>query len=184
MLVNKRTCCIWCCFLHWNWKHHINAKNTNEWKKIIPNLHGYNAFNSLQNIKNQKNCKQPFPWTPRNKRRFQIMNNKHGFDSNLIPTSKRLILTMSIDSWIKDPIWESNKRKNFQSILCNQVKRAKWSTSFIYVSSKQQTKNTCSTQIFCCWSKLVWKLAKKTSSTWPPTSSHSLETFYFHNTQP
>ncbi len=30
-------------------------------KKLIPNLHCYNAFNSLQNIKNQNFCKQPFP---------------------------------------------------------------------------------------------------------------------------
>lgn len=39
---------------------------------------------------------------------------------------------------------------------CNQVKKAKWSTSSIYLSSKQQTKNTCSTQ------KLLVKACLKT----------------------
>ncbi len=66
---------------------------------------------------------------------------------------------------------------------CNQVKRAKWSTSLIYLSSKQQTQNTCSTQKIAGQSPFE-NLPKKQVQLDHPSPPHPLETFYFHNTQP
>lgn len=118
------------------------------------------------------------------------------FELSLKFTKVRIILQIKLlfDYYLQkinsnNDYWILNQRPNLRikqkkklSIhfifpYCNQVKRAKWSTSLIYLSSKQQTNNTCSTQIFCC-------LPKKQVQLDHPPPPHPLETFCFHNTQP
>jgi hypothetical protein len=116
------------------------------------------------------------------------MNNKHGLDSYLITTSKRLILAMTIDSWMKDPIWESNKRKNFQSILffliVTKSKGLNDRQAWYIFQASNKPKTHAQLKYFVAGQSLFENLPKKQVQLNHPPPPHPLETFCFHNTQP